>query len=131
MRRKQESEADEIGVMLAARACFEPRAAAIVFTKLGEKEKQMAQVPQWLLTHPLSKVRPVCKGIVIFDRAPGEVVGVGFSMHLFQTRCWTDEAPADVHARRMITPLHGSVRNAGCIDTLLLLLAAAVLPAHL
>ena len=55
--RKQESEADEIGVMLAARACFEPKAAAIVFTKLGEKEKQMARVPQWLLTHPLSQAR--------------------------------------------------------------------------
>ena len=53
--RKQESEADEIGVMLAARACFQPKAAAIVFTKLGEKEQQMARVPQWLLTHPLSQ----------------------------------------------------------------------------
>ena len=57
--RKQETEADAIGVMLAARACFDPKAAIIVFTKLGKKEKEMlhgARVPQFMLTHPLSEV---------------------------------------------------------------------------
>lgn len=59
VRRKQETEADTIGVMLAARACFDPKAAVTVFTKLGKKEEEMLQgrrVPQFMLTHPLSTV---------------------------------------------------------------------------
>ena len=45
--------------MLAARACFDPKAAITVFTKLGKKEEEMLQgrkVPQFMLTHPLSTV---------------------------------------------------------------------------
>ena len=59
LRRKQETEADVIGTMLAARACYDPQAAITVFTKLGKKEEEMLhgrQVPQFMLTHPLSKV---------------------------------------------------------------------------
>ena len=49
--------------MLAARACYDPKAAVIVFTKLGKKEKEMlhgARVPQFMLTHPLSEVGRWC-----------------------------------------------------------------------
>ena len=55
--RKQESEADAIGMQLAAKACFNPVAAAIVFEKLGAAEqKEGITIPTMLRTHPLSKV---------------------------------------------------------------------------
>lgn len=55
--RKQESEADAIGMQLAAKACFSPGAAALVFQKLGAAEQQQGvQIPTMLRTHPLSKV---------------------------------------------------------------------------
>ncbi|CAL8462671.1 g2204 [Coccomyxa elongata] len=56
--RKQESEADVIGIHLSARACFDPTAAVDVFTKLGEAERsQGIQTPTFLRTHPLSEKR--------------------------------------------------------------------------
>jgi len=57
--RAAETEADTIGVQLAARACYDPMAAAKVFRKLGEVEKRagMGQVPEFLRTHPCSDRR--------------------------------------------------------------------------
>lgn len=57
--RKQETEADMIGMQLAAQACFNPGAAASVFTKLGEVEKKMGgdNIPGFLRTHPLTSSR--------------------------------------------------------------------------
>ena len=56
--RQAETEADTIGVQLAARACYDPMAAARVFRKLGEVEKQSGmQVPEFLRTHPCSDRR--------------------------------------------------------------------------
>lgn len=54
-----ETEADAIGVRLAALACYDPAAAAIVFAKLGEAEAKAGgpQVPTMLRTHPLSEDR--------------------------------------------------------------------------
>ncbi len=58
MCRKQETEADVIGIHLSARACFDPTAAVDVFTKLGEAEKSAGiSTPGFLRTHPLSQVR--------------------------------------------------------------------------
>ena len=55
--RKQESEADNIGMQLAAKACFDPAAAAVVFEKLGAAEKQQGvKIPTLLRTHPISEV---------------------------------------------------------------------------
>ena len=46
-------------MQLAAKACFSPGAAALVFQKLGAAEQQQGvQIPKMLRTHPLSKVRP-------------------------------------------------------------------------
>jgi len=57
-RRRQEEEADIIGMDLAARACYEPGAAMTLFTKLGEYERRHGvHVPKFLSTHPLSEVR--------------------------------------------------------------------------
>ena len=53
-----------IGMDLAARACFEPGAAASMLTKLGRVEKEMEarqlgmHIPKFLRTHPLSEARP-------------------------------------------------------------------------
>ncbi len=55
--RKQESEADAIGMQLAAKACFDPAAAALVFEKLDAAEKQQGvKIPTLLRTHPISEV---------------------------------------------------------------------------
>ena len=57
--RKAETEADAIGVRLAALACYDPAAAATVFAKLGAAEAASGgpQVPTMLRTHPLSADR--------------------------------------------------------------------------
>ena len=53
--RKQETEADIIGMDLAARACYDPAAAAAVFKQLGQLEKSMGgdKMPEFLRTHPV------------------------------------------------------------------------------
>ena len=57
--RAAETEADVIGVRLAARACYDPSAAATVFEKLGEAERRAGGggVPAFMRTHPLSDRR--------------------------------------------------------------------------
>ena len=57
--RAAETEADVIGVRLAARACYDPSAAATVFEKLGEAERAAGggSVPAFMRTHPLSDRR--------------------------------------------------------------------------
>lgn len=57
--RAAETEADVIGVRLAARACYDPSAAATVFEKLGEAERRAGggSVPAFMRTHPLSDRR--------------------------------------------------------------------------
>jgi hypothetical protein len=57
--RKAETEADLLGMRLAALACFDPSAAATVFAKLGQAEAAAGgpQVPTILRTHPLSDDR--------------------------------------------------------------------------
>jgi predicted Zn-dependent protease len=59
LHRKQETEADMIGMKLAARACFDPAGSASVFRKLGAEERRMGggRVPAFLSTHPLSAKR--------------------------------------------------------------------------
>ena len=57
--RKAETEADIIGVQLAARACFDPKAAVSMFTKLGLMESKAGGdvVPKFLRTHPVTDER--------------------------------------------------------------------------
>ncbi len=57
--RKAETEADVIGLQLAARACYDPAAAAVVFKKLGEEEAKHgeAAIPKMLRTHPVTSDR--------------------------------------------------------------------------
>ncbi|KAA6419203.1 hypothetical protein WJX79_002881 [Trebouxia sp. C0005] len=56
---RSETEADSIGMRLAAKACYDPAAAAAVFQKLGAEEAKAggAQIPGFLRTHPLTENR--------------------------------------------------------------------------
>ncbi|KAI0919900.1 hypothetical protein AcW1_002967 [Taiwanofungus camphoratus] len=56
--RAQELEADQIGLQLAARACFDPRAALEMFSRLGKLEKAHSRLNiDFLGTHPASDRR--------------------------------------------------------------------------
>ncbi|KAL3138676.1 hypothetical protein ABBQ32_006432 [Trebouxia sp. C0010 RCD-2024] len=75
--RRSETEADSIGMRLAAKACYDPSAAAAVFQKLGAEEAKArgAQIPRFLRTHPLTeeRIRNVREQLpaasIIFDAA--------------------------------------------------------------
>ncbi len=53
--RDDESEADKIGLDLAARAGYDPRAGVTLWQKMGVASK--GAPPQWLSTHPAGKTR--------------------------------------------------------------------------
>jgi predicted Zn-dependent protease len=62
MSRDQETEADYIGLMLMAEACYDPRAGLEVWPRLDRAEQGMIdkmgvpgmRVPEWASTHPAS-----------------------------------------------------------------------------
>ena len=53
--REDESEADLVGMELAARAGYDPRAGVSLWQKMGAANKNAP--PQWLSTHPSGKSR--------------------------------------------------------------------------
>ncbi|KAF2086408.1 hypothetical protein K490DRAFT_66598 [Saccharata proteae CBS 121410] len=55
--RSQESEADYIGLMMMARACYNPEAAAHMWATMEKVDKEGASVPQFLSTHPAHQNR--------------------------------------------------------------------------
>ncbi|KAJ8120051.1 hypothetical protein ONZ43_g3139 [Nemania bipapillata] len=50
MDRRQEAEADYIGLMMMAEACYDPREALGFWERL--KQKQQEEPPEWMSTHP-------------------------------------------------------------------------------
>ncbi len=54
--REHESEADRIGLILLARACFDPREAPELWRRMGEQGGGQ-RPPEWLSTHPSSEKR--------------------------------------------------------------------------
>ena len=75
--REDESEADLVGMELAARAGFDPRAGVTLWQKMSAANK--GAPPQWLSTHPSGKTRiaeiqaNLPKVMPLFERARGSV----------------------------------------------------------
>lgn len=55
--RESEQEADRIGVELAARAAYDPRAAVSLWQKMAKESAGRGALPQWLSTHPSHETR--------------------------------------------------------------------------
>jgi predicted Zn-dependent protease len=73
--REDESEADLVGMELAARAGYNPRAGVSLWTKMGQASK--GAPPQWLSTHPSGGTRiadierNLPKVMPLYERAKG------------------------------------------------------------
>jgi predicted Zn-dependent protease len=55
--RENEQEADRMGVELAARAGYDPRAAVSLWQKMTKESAGRGALPQWLSTHPSHETR--------------------------------------------------------------------------
>ena len=55
--RADESEADTVGLEMAARAGFDPRAALVLWQKMDALNSSRQAPPQWLSTHPSNEAR--------------------------------------------------------------------------
>jgi len=55
--RKQESEADYLGLLMMAKACYDPNAAVRVWQRMEAAGD--SGIPQWLSTHPSVSTLPV------------------------------------------------------------------------
>lgn len=111
--RKAETEADVIGIQLAARACYDPASAVEVFTKLGREEAKQA-VPKFLRTHPVTSDRVTSiKKMLPRAEALGQSAGCGVSGRRLR-RQFERDVSDDLLGRRVgvvdWTTVHGSVR---------------------
>jgi hypothetical protein len=50
--RKQESEADQVGLILMAKAGYDPAGAIVFWERMMQKDKDKARLPQVLSSHP-------------------------------------------------------------------------------
>lgn len=55
--RRMEEEADHVGVMMMAKACYNPAAAVSLWQRMMNAEGRMGRVPEFLSTHPASSHR--------------------------------------------------------------------------
>ncbi|MCI0546652.1 MAG: M48 family metallopeptidase [Candidatus Rokubacteria bacterium] len=55
--RQQESEADHIGLILMAKAGYDPRAARDLWIRFGQAAQGSQRPPEWLSTHPSEDTR--------------------------------------------------------------------------
>lgn len=55
--RQQESEADHMGVIMMAKAGYDPTSAPGFWTRFGEYKNKGEQTPEWLSTHPTDSRR--------------------------------------------------------------------------
>lgn len=50
--RKQENEADYIGLMMMSKSCYDPAEAVRVWQRMEAADSEGSEMPQWLSTHP-------------------------------------------------------------------------------
>ncbi|RDW91109.1 hypothetical protein BP5796_02274 [Coleophoma crateriformis] len=67
--RQQESEADYIGLMMMAKACYDPRAAVGLWQRMAQA--QADEPPEWVSTHPSNETR-VAQMMKWLDKAEEE-----------------------------------------------------------
>lgn len=95
--RSNEYEADRLGIRTLYAAGFNPDAMASIFTKLGRASRNFAiDIPQYLLTHPLSTTR-VAEAKNRAAQLPSNHYREAIDFHLMQARLgalYTDR-PAD------------------------------------
>jgi len=53
--RQQEQEADDIGLLMMAKSCYDPAAAVKVWERMQSANKDA--IPQWMSTHPSNASR--------------------------------------------------------------------------
>lgn len=74
--RLNESEADEIGLVYAARAGYDPRAALPFWRRMKEASEGKGKPPEWLSTHPSDDTRikkidsMMPRMVAIYEKAP-------------------------------------------------------------
>lgn len=55
--RRQESEADYIGLIMMAEACYDPKAAVLVWQRMLKSEELEGSIPEFMSTHPSNENR--------------------------------------------------------------------------
>ncbi|PMD44621.1 hypothetical protein L207DRAFT_630927 [Hyaloscypha variabilis F] len=98
--RRQESEADYIGLMMMARSCYNPDEAVKVWERMEKFQKAAGNsIPQWLSTHPSDSTRiaAMTKWLPSAEEARSEsecAVTLGYSKDfqksLGQSGIWSD-----------------------------------------
>lgn len=85
MSRKMESEADYIGLMLMAEACYDPREAIHFWRRMERAVKagEAVEVPEWMSTHP-----SVCPG------PPNPLPLFQLTLSLYRTRIGLRRSPS-------------------------------------
>ena len=63
--RSHETEADDTGLKITARACFDTRKAYTVFTKIGKAYNMESAVASWSDSHPL----PLERALVLQEKS--------------------------------------------------------------
>jgi len=83
--RKNEREADRIGIELTARSDFNPRSAADFFTKMASQYRYSTKLPPMLLSHPVTELR-IAEARVRAEKYPNIIHPVKLSFLLTKAR---------------------------------------------
>jgi len=83
--RTNEREADRIGIELSARSKFNPKSAAVFFTKMAALHRYSTKLPPMLLSHPVTELR-VAESRVRAEKYPDIIPSVKLNFLLTKAR---------------------------------------------